>query len=351
MSRASDIQGKVYVRGLSSIITMARQFGVSTGSLLCAAGIDKTLMSISDASIPLENYYQLLEHVVAKTEVPDIGLFIGRLNHLESMHLSLYMASSGRTLRDWLNMMPSIAELFGDVGVVNVKSTQEEFVLQWQPNTIPNPERCIITDGWISATVLQMDSFGLLPVKPTRVDLSYNRPADLSQLQAILGDNLYFNQPVSSVYYRRRVLDIPLAHVSTSLYDSVSKEFSQFSSEDSSVTDQFSSTLHSAILRQLPRGDCSIELIAKELNISRRTLQRRLKERESNFQQLLQRIKSKLAKKYLEDQRLSITEVAFLLGYGDHSTFSAAFKSWNGMTPSQFRQCSTVPFIRNSLTK
>lgn len=338
MSRASDIQGRVHVRGLPSIIAVAEQFGASADSLLRTVGIDKALISVSDASIPVENYYRLMELVLQKTENPDIGLFIGRINHLENIHFSLYMASSGRTLRDWLNMMPSVAEMFGDVGVVKVKSKQDCFVLQWHPNIAPDRGRCIITDGWISATVLQMDSFGLLPVKPDRVDLSYSRPADLSQLQAMLGDKLYFNQPVSSVYYDRRVLDMPLAHVSTQLYDGVAEEFAQFFSDDSSVTDQFSLTLHSTILRQLPRGDCSIELIAKELNISRRTLQRRLKERESNFQQLLQEIKSKLAKKYLGDERLSIMEIAFLLGYGDHSTFSAAFKSWNGMTPSKFRQ-------------
>ena len=338
MSKASDIQGRVYVRMLSSIVDLAEQFGASADSLLRAAGIDKALLSVADVSIPVENYYRLLELALQKTETPDIGLFIGRINHLENMHLSLYMASSGRTLRDWLNMMPSVAEIFGDVGAVKVKSMQDSFVLQWHPNIAPNPERCTITDGWVSSTVLQMDSFGLLPVKPVRVDLSYSRPADPSQLQAMLGNKLYFNQPVSSVYYDRRVLDMPLAHVSTRLYDSVSEEFAQLFSEDSSVTDQFSFALHSAILRQLPRGDCSIELIAKELNISRRTLQRRLKERESNFQQLLQGIKSELAKKYLNDERLSIIEIAFLLGYGDHSTFSAAFKSWNGMTPSKFRQ-------------
>lgn len=339
MSGKSDMQGRVYVRGLSSIIAVAEQFGTNADSLLRAAGIDKTQMLLPDASIPVENYYQLMEIALQQTDILDLGLYVGRINYLETMHLLMYMASLGRTLRDLLNIMPSISEIFGDVGAVKVNTEKDTFVLQWHPNIPPNSERCAITDGWISSTVLQMDSFGLLPVKPTRVDLNYRRPADLTQLHAILGDNLNFSQPLCSVYYRRTALDMPLAHVSTRLYEGVAEEFAKFYHDGTSLTDQFSFALYSAILRQLPRGDCSIETIANELNISKRTLQRRLKERESNFQKLLQQIKSKLAKKYLADERLSIIEIAFLLGYGDHSTFSAAFKSWNGVTPSQYRQC------------
>ncbi|MDH5173189.1 MAG: helix-turn-helix transcriptional regulator, partial [Gammaproteobacteria bacterium] len=73
-------------------------------------------------------------------------------------------------------------------------------------------------------------------------------------------------------------------------------------------------------------------------NVSRRTLQRRLKERNTNFQHMLQGVKSNLASKYLEDRSLSIIEIALLLGYGDPSSFSAAFKAWNGLTPSEFRR-------------
>ena len=105
----------------------------------------------------------------------------------------------------------------------------------------------------------------------------------------------------------------------------------------SGVRDQRFSSLHTAIRRLLPAGSCSIDSIAGDMNVSRRTLQRRLKDRDTNFQQLLQRVKSTLARKYLEDKSLSIIEIALLLGYSDPSSFSPAFKCWGGVTPTEFR--------------
>jgi AraC-like DNA-binding protein len=183
-----------------------------------------------------------------------------------------------------------------------------------------------------------MDGYCLLPVRPHRVDLSYPRPDNLDVLRATFGAPLYFDQPVSALHYDWAMLDNPQLHVSTRFYDAVVQEFSAFFSDDASVADPFSLSLHTAIRRLLPAGGCSIDSIAGDMNISRRTLQRRLKERDTNFQQLLQQVKSNLARKYLEDKSLSIIEIALLLGYGDPSSFSAAFKSWSGLTPTEFRR-------------
>ena len=178
----------------------------------------------------------------------------------------------------------------------------------------------------------------MLPVRPRRVDFTYGKPDDLSMLQDTFRAPLYFDQPVSALYYDWKLLDNPQLHVSTRFHDAVVEEFSAYFSDDASATDPFSLSLHTAIRRQLPAGSCSIDSVASDLNVSRRTLQRRLKERDNNFQQLLQRVKSDLAAKYLEDKSLSIIEIALLLGYGDPSSFSAAFKSWNGITPTEFRR-------------
>ena len=91
-------------------------------------------------------------------------------------------------------------------------------------------------------------------------------------------------------------------------------------------------------MRLLPAGEMSIDKVAAELNVSRRTLQRRLSERDTHFLQVLQDVRSGLAERYLADKRLGITQIAFLLGYTDQASFSSAFKSWHGKSPSEYRQ-------------
>jgi AraC-like DNA-binding protein len=257
---------------------------------------------------------------------------------MENAHLFLYLASSSKTLRDWLNMLPSVTSLLGDIGSINIARRRDRFVLEWHPLRPPDPQRCVVTDSLLSATALQMDGYCLLPVRPLRVDFTYPQPRNTQVLRETFGTALYFNQPVSALHYDRKLLDNPQLHVSTRFYDGVVEEFSAFFSEDASGADPFSLNLHAAIRRLLPTGNCSIDCIAGDMNVSRRTLQRRLKERDGNFQQLLQQVKSTLARKYLEDRSLSIIEIALLLGYADPSSFSAAFKSWTGSTPTEYRR-------------
>ena len=331
-------EGAVYARALNGPMDLAAALGADSEMLADDAGLDTSLLTVPDALLPVSTYYRLQEQFLQHTGNPDFGLLSGRVSHMENAHLFLYLASASQTLRDWLNMVPTVASILGDVGSIRIARYRDDFALEWHPLRPPDPERCVVTDSLLSAAALQMDGYCLLPVRPHRVDLSYPRPENLDMLRATFGAPLYFDQAVSGLHYDWKMLDNPQVHVSTRFYDTVAEEFSAFFSGDASGTDPFSLSLHTAIRRLLPAGGCSIDSIAADMNVSRRTLQRRLKDRDTNFQQLLQRVKSTLARKYLEDKSLSIIEIALLLGYGDPSSFSAAFKSWTGLTPTEFRR-------------
>lgn len=319
---------------------LAGALGADPACIARDAGLDGNQLDIPDARVPVAVFYRLQQAFLKHTANPDFGLLSGRVAYMETAHVLVYLASASKTLRDWLNLMPSVSSLLGDVGVIKIARKDGEFVMEWHPEDLPSTERCLITDNILSTTVLQMDSYCLLPVRPRRVDLSYARPKNIDVLESTFRAPLFFDQPRSALYYDRKVLDFPQLHVSTRIYEAVEEEFSRFFSADNSVSDPFSLALHSAIRRQIPQGECSIDSIASDMNVSRRTLQRRLKERDTNFQQLLQGVKSGLARRYLQENRLSVIEIAFLLGYGDPSSFSAAFKSWQDCTPTEYRQDS-----------
>jgi AraC-like DNA-binding protein len=90
----------------------------------------------------------------------------------------------------------------------------------------------------------------------------------------------------------------------------------------------------------LPHGQARIDKIASELGVSRRTLARRLASEGLSFRTLLDRLRFDLAKRYLRERDLPISEIAWLLGYRETSAFNHAFKRWTGRTPKGLPQTS-----------
>jgi AraC-like DNA-binding protein len=83
--------------------------------------------------------------------------------------------------------------------------------------------------------------------------------------------------------------------------------------------------------------ECSWEGVARSMAMSERTLARNLSEEGLNFTEILQQLRRDLAVRYLDDQKLHVSKIAWLLGFHEVSAFTHAFKRWTGKTPRQMR--------------
>jgi AraC-like DNA-binding protein len=99
--------------------------------------------------------------------------------------------------------------------------------------------------------------------------------------------------------------------------------------------------VRSALLEALPAGELSMLAVCRKLGVSTRTLQRKLKEEGSSFQQTLDALRNSLAHHYLHNSAMSGAEISFLLGFEDPNSFFRAFQAWTGTTPQAVRSAST----------
>jgi AraC-like DNA-binding protein len=103
-------------------------------------------------------------------------------------------------------------------------------------------------------------------------------------------------------------------------------------------TDTVSDRLRRLIARELPQGDPSSGRAASLLQMSQRTLCRRLEQEGTTYRELLDNLRRQLAMEYLSRRDLSVSEVAFLLGFSQAAAFHRAFKRWTGRTPLEHRR-------------
>lgn len=268
----------------------------------------------------------------------DLGLYAGRINYISRLNLQLYTCGVCDTFREYLNIMPSVLQLAGDIGEVRVRVKGEQIGLVWDPIWSPGPHWRYQADETLSTSVMIVNSLCVKPIPVLQAHFSYPRPADTRMLEQIFGAELLFDQPESCLYFERASLDFPLIQLEADWAESIGRSIQHlFAGAD---TDPMLAELRASLIRLLPAGEVSIDRAAQSLNISRRTLQRRLSERGTRFGQVLQDLRHELAIQYLSDERLSITDIAFLLGYADQGSFSTAFKARSGQSPREFRKLS-----------
>lgn len=328
----------VYASSLDALAKCSDALGLPFEALLHKVGIDVGLLTMPDTAIPAEKFLRLHDEIFLQTGREDFGLLCGRINYMESFHLYMSLASASNTFRDWINLIPEISPALGGLLKIRVKRQGDYLVLALDFERPSALKRCLLTDSFLSSTVMLMDGFCVLPVRPVRVDFTYPQPRDSRALKDFFRAPLHFNQSASALYYHKSILDLPQLHVATSVYDNVKEELDEFLSHFSWVADAFTTNLYTVVRRQLPTGDCTLKTVAEKLNMSSRTLQLRLHQRNTQFRYFVQQVRTSLAAKYLQDKNLQVIDIALLLGYRDSTAFSTAFRTWHGCSPSEYRR-------------
>lgn len=168
--------------------------------------------------------------------------------------------------------------------------------------------------------------------------LELTRPHhDPRGLEKVFGCRVRFGAQHDVLVLRQKDLDLPFLSPDTEA-DRVL--VSQLERDRQSVEDGdgFAAKVGRVLHRRLASGRPELKAIAQELSTSERTLQRQLSREGTNFQDLVNGTRQKLAKAYLVDPRVELSEVAFLLGFEDSNSFFRAFRSWENSTPMEWRQ-------------
>jgi AraC-like DNA-binding protein len=329
--------GSVFALGPQAVVQAAASLGVDSDKLLRDARIRADVLRDPSQRIPLESYLNLYRMAVERSGDPNLGLYVGHVMYFSGLNLHLYMTTICRNLKEYFNVIPSTLRLRGDTGRVLIRPEGDYIRLEWHPLDPQTASWRPMIDEMLNSAAEIVNAICVLPVPVRAAEFSYAAPADTQQLKRAFGSNLKFGCEVSCLYFAREVLRYPLVDLGFEL----SREFCEgpagmFSSDE--VGDPFLRETRASIRRSLPGGALTIDSLALDMGISRRTLQRRLNGHGSSFKQILQSVREEQSRRYLDDPRLAITEIALLLGYSDQASFSNAFKMWCGVAPSEYRQ-------------
>lgn len=170
---------------------------------------------------------------------------------------------------------------------------------------------------------------------PIRIEMRRSPPDERSIFERFYGCDLMFNSEENRVVLPSDLLktELPMSNpVLLRANDQVVIDYlSQFDKQN------IVSQVHSMLIESLPTGRTTQESIARKLNTSSRSLQRKLKEKDTSFSAILESTRKELASQYLRSGNKSIGEITFLLGFSEVSNFNRAFKRWYHCTPLNYQ--------------
>ena len=170
---------------------------------------------------------------------------------------------------------------------------------------------------------------------PLRVTFQHADPGCAERFQEMFRCPVAFAEDENAIWLEPDIIAEPLATANPELVrinDQIVTDYLARLDRDDIVM-----RVRSKLIEHLPSGGGDEAVIAAELNLSLRSLQRKLKEKGVTFSALLEATRRDLGRDYVRDSQHSFNEIAYLLGFTEPANFSRAFRRWYGKSPSEYR--------------
>lgn len=309
--------------------------GFDAGDIFAAVGLDRTPGQDPLDRLTTAQVAEVFRESVKRSGNPAFGLTVARFLHPSSVHALGYALLASSTLRDACERLVYYFRLASTNGQYRIEEKGDRFCLVLE--IIAKGVSPETMDAWNAFIVHLFRQIYLPDLKPLSVRLVRSCPPGCDELyRRSFHVDVEFDAPYCEICLDRSVVDEPLMGGNreiASQHDKIIEDNIAALDKGDVVTGT-----KRVILQFLSSENCTRERVAREMAMSPSRLQQKLAERGTNFQDLLGQIRQSLALDYIEQSRVSITEMSFLLGFSDTSSFTRAFRRWTGKSPRDYRR-------------
>lgn len=299
-----------------------------------ATDLTPEIIGDEDARITPAQFCVAWAELIRLTGNPQIALAIASATPPGAFGIVEYVCRSAPTLGEALRQWVRYLNLLDDAVVVGLASEGDRALLRVvRESEAPAPASHELCFALVAQQAKQLST---VPFQITAVEFTHRAPTDPAVYRKWFDAPVTFGAATTQLVMPLAALDASLASADPKLLAILTRaadELHRRAPEDPTITAQVA-----RVLRETLRTDeAHIERVAKQLGLTARSLQRRLKDEATSFQDVREQVRRELAQRYLE-ANLSISEISFLLGFSEPSAFFRAFKRWTGQTPVEARR-------------
>jgi AraC-like DNA-binding protein len=314
-----------------------RELGHDVAAVLAEVGARPE--QVNDDAIRLEVPKQIRILELASEELEDglLGFHLARNFDLREIGLVYYVIASSERLADALLNGKRYCTIMNEGVRLNVKLDDRAAAIALDYVDVDRQSDRHQIEFWLVTLVRICRQVTDTRLAPRHLRIRHRRDETPAEMRRFFGCDVEFGAASDEIIFPAPVASLPIVGSDNYLNDLLLR----YAEEALADRPQERASLRSAVERVLPQllphAKASASNVAQKLAISTRTLSRKLRDEDVAFGEILEETRAALAKRYLAERDLPVSEIAWLLGYGEVSSFTHAFKRWTGTTPRQFR--------------
>ncbi|MFZ6780810.1 AraC family transcriptional regulator ligand-binding domain-containing protein [Undibacterium sp. Ji83W] len=324
--------------------------GLATSPVLRRAQLPGDLFARQNVRLDPANFFRLWEAIEAEARSLDPGLpaplRIAQVMSSDWFDPELFAALCSANMAGALDRIAKYVKLIAPM-VIRIERTSEHttVVIDFMDSTIAPPDVFLAFKLVFFVQLVRLATRS--PVQPLRVSWP-SPPGDEAEsliYQSYFGITVT-SSPLATLVFAAADVERPFLTENHKMWTFFEPSLRQRLA-DLDKTAGMVERVRSILLETLPAGEVSMQQVSRKLAVSTRTLQRRLQDEGTTFQQTLDSLRDSLAHHYLRNTEMSGAEISFLLGFEDSNSFARAFQAWTGKTPqtvrSEIRRTQRLP--------
>ncbi len=302
--------------------------------------------ALDEKHIDYEVMVKSLNFIAQELKDENLGLHIGEQVSLKVTAYVDSLMQYSPTLEKAFENAIKYSKLISDALECDLSKSEKQYTVRFEENpnwkTHQKNARIQVLNLTVISTLKSLIAYTNRKYIPIAIHFGYEKPKSLSEYYRMFNCSIKFNQPTTEIIFKKYIFENSHKKTNAGLLENlkgkVEKEIQELIIEDDTIYQ-----LKKSILNNKP-DRIKIEDAVVALNISKRTLQRKLNSLNTNFKKIEHQIQLRLLKTYLEENTKTIDEISYLLGFSESSSLIRFFKEQTGLTPIKYRKsfCNEV---------
>lgn len=319
-----------------------REAGKNVAGVLSRAGLAVEVADDPTARLEVQAEIKVLELAAQELQDDLFGFHLARSFDLREIGLVYYVMASSEQLVDALRNCERYSTINNEGVRLHLTSDRTAAIALDYVNMVRGSDRHH-SEFWLVTLVRVCRQITDNRLAPCHLKVRHFRTDPPAEFKAFFGTNIEFGADADEINLSARITALPIVDRDAYLNKLLRRYAEEALASRSRERKSFRSKVEQKVSQLLPHGKAGTLHVARQLGVSSRTLSRKLRDDGLTFGEILDELRAALAKRYLDERELPVSEVAWLLGYREVSSFTHAFRRWTGMTPRRFRSSGYLP--------